>query len=121
MRRHHISFLHAWQGLITAVTTQPNFRVHIILSLLAVSLGIWLKIGASQWALLSFTIATGLAIELLNTAIEFTVDLLTDTYHILAKYAKDTAAAAMLIYALGAVCVAVAIFLPKLILIWPYI
>lgn len=118
MHSHHISFKHAAEGIITALRTQPNFRVHLALSLVAVVAGIVTKISLLEWTIISFTIAGGLTIELINTAIEFTVDLLTDQHHILAKYAKDTAAGAMLIYAIGSVCVAIFVFLPKL---WPYI
>ncbi len=118
MHAHHISFKHAFEGLITALKTQPNFRIHLFFSLGALVLGLLLHISGIQWTIIAFTIAGGLAVELINTAIEFTVDLLTDQYHVLAKYAKDTAAAAMLVYAVGSVAVALLIFLPKL---WPYI
>src|SRR3990170_2993895 len=99
MRRHHISFIHAWEGLVTGFRTQPNFKVHLFFSLLALGLGKVLEISLVEWAVLLFVIASGLAIELINTAIEFTVDLLTQEYHLLAKFAKDTAAGAMLVYA----------------------
>jgi undecaprenol kinase len=118
MHAHHISFKHAAEGIITALKTQPNFRVHLVFSLVAVILGVILKITSGEWSIICFTIASGLAVELINTAIEFTVDLITDQYHILAKYAKDTAAGAMLVYALGSILVALFIFLPK---IWLYI
>ena len=118
MHSHHISFKHALDGIITALTTQPNFRIHLTLSLIAVILGILTKISGQEWAIIALTIAGGLSIELLNTAIEFTVDLLTDQHHLLAKYAKDTAAGAMLVYAIGSLAVGAFIFLPKL---WPYI
>jgi undecaprenol kinase len=118
MHKHHISFKHAIDGLITALITQPNFRIHLILSLIAIILGILTGISGPEWAIITFTIACGLSVELLNTAIEFTVDLLTDQHHLLAKYAKDTAAGAMLIYALGSIVVGAFIFLPKL---WPSI
>jgi undecaprenol kinase len=111
---HHISFLHAWEGIRIAVLTQPNFRVLISLSLLALFLGYRLQITPQEWALILFVIATGLAIELLNTSIEYTVDLMTDEYHLLAKFAKDTAAGAMLVYAVFSVVIAAVIFLPKL-------
>lgn len=118
MHRHHISFKHALEGIITALKTQPNFRIHLILALIAVVLGIITRISKPEWALITLTIVLGLSIELLNTAIEFTVDLLTDQHHILAKYAKDCAAGAMLVYAVGSVLVGGLIFLPKL---WQFI
>ncbi len=117
-RSHSISFRHAWDGLAHAVSTQPNFVIHLFFSLTAVILGIWLHISGLEWIAIALTIAVGLVIELVNTAIESTVDLITRRYHHLAKIAKDTAAAAMLVYAIGAIVVAAIIFLPK---IWLFI
>ena len=112
---HHISFRHAFAGLITAISTQPNCRVHITFSACAVIAGLLLKISILEWVVITVTITVGLVVELINTAIEFTVDLLTQEYRLEAKYAKDTAAAAMLIYSLGSVIIAALIFLPRLI------
>jgi undecaprenol kinase len=117
MKPHHISFRHAWDGINTAFRTQPNFKVHLVLSLIALLLGMLLKISTMEWAIIFFVIACGLAIELINTAIEFTVDLLTQEYHLLAKFAKDTSAGAILIYAFFSVIIAAVIFLPKILAI----
>jgi undecaprenol kinase len=75
--------------------------------------GFYFHITNTEWAVLAFVIATGLAIELLNTSVEYTVDLLTDEYHMLAKFAKDSAAGAMLIYAIFSVIIGLLIFIPK--------
>ena len=88
--------------------------VHLILSSLAVSAGILLRISSVEWLILVWTITTGLVIEIVNTAIEATVDLMTEEYHIMAKIAKDTASAAMLVYSFGALLVAALIFVPKI-------
>lgn len=118
MHSHHISFKHALDGLVTAIKTQPNFRIHLFFSILAIVLGIITKINYTEWSIIVYTIVTGLAIELFNTAIEFCVDLITDQYHQLAKYAKDVSAAAMLVFAFGSLVIGGFIFLPKL---WPFI
>jgi diacylglycerol kinase len=115
MRKHHISFRHACDGLLTAFRTQPNFKIHLTLSTLSIILGLLLDISPIEWAVIFFVIATGLAVELINTAIEFTVDLLTQEYQLLAKFAKDTSAAAMLVYAFFSIVIAAIIFIPKLI------
>lgn len=117
MRKHRISIRHAWDGIKTALHTQPNFQVHLLLSFTSLLLGIILKISPTEWAVVFFVIATGLAIELINTAIEFTVDLLTQEYQLLAKFAKDTSAGAMLVYACFSVIIAAIIFLPKILII----
>jgi len=114
MKRHHISLKHAWDGVITGIRTQPNFRIHLTLSILIIIIGLVFHFNSIEWAIILFTISVGLAIELINTAIEFTVDLLTEQYNLLAKYAKDTAAAAMLIYAFFSILIAFFIIFPKL-------
>ncbi len=115
MKKHHISFKHAWDGILIGFKTQPNFKVHLTLSVLAVILGLVLHLSHLEWVIILMVISAGLAIELINTAIEFTVDLLTQEYQLLAKFAKDTSAAAMLLYALFSVLIAALIFIPKLV------
>jgi len=110
-KRHKISFIYAFEGLWYAITTQPNFIIHTILSLGVITLGLVRKIEGTSWAILFLTIGIGLAVELINTSIESLTDLATSEYHILAKRAKDTASAAMLVYAVFAVVVAAFIFL----------
>lgn len=111
MQRHTISFKHALDGVVTALRTQPNFKVHLSLALIAVVIGFLRHLDFTQWAILSIVIALGLAIELINTAIEFAVDLITEERRLLAQYAKDVSAAAMLVYALGAIIVAIWLFI----------
>ena len=68
-----------------------------------------------EWAILALTIGLVISCELINTAIEAVVDLVTEDYHPLAKVAKDTSAAAVFIFAIVAVIVGIIIFLPKII------
>ncbi|MEB3336184.1 MAG: diacylglycerol kinase family protein [Leptolyngbyaceae bacterium] len=110
-----ISFKFAWNGLSYAFRTQRNFRVHLIVGTLAISLGIFLRLSAVEMAVIGLTIGAVLAMELLNTALESVVDLtVKQTYHELAKIAKDCAAGAVLISALAAVLVAGSLLLPPL-------
>jgi len=118
LRRHTISFYHAFSGLIYALSTQPNFLIHITLSFLVIFAGIFFSISRLEWLVIVSAIIFGLIVELINTAIESAVDLISDRYHLNAKIAKDVAASAMLIYAIGAVIIASIIFVPKL---WPSI
>lgn len=109
------SFRYAWAGVHYAFITQRNFRIHTIIGVLAISLGIFLQIQAMEMAIIGLTIALVLVLELLNTAIESVVDLtVKQTYHELAKIAKDCAAGAVLIAAIAAVLVASLILLPPL-------
>jgi len=114
-----LSFKYAWAGVVYAFTTQRNFRIHTGIGVLAVSLGIFLEIEAMEMSVIVMTCAIVMVLELINTAIESVVDLtVKQSYHELAKIAKDCAAGAVLISALAAVVVAACILLPPL---WQHI
>ena len=111
-----ISFKYAWAGVRYAFATQRNFRIHTIVATLAVSLGFYLRVSAMEMAVITITCAMVMILELINTAIESVVDLtVKQTYHELAKIAKDCAAGAVLLSAIAAVLVASFILLPPLV------
>ncbi len=112
MRRHHISFFHAWNGIIYNFSTQPNFRVHIFFALLAVILGFYFQIEPWQWLIVVFTITLVIVAEMINTALESIVDLVTTEHQENAKIAKDTAAGMVLVTAIMSLIVAILIFAP---------
>jgi diacylglycerol kinase (ATP) len=110
-----VSFKYAWAGITYSFRSQRNFRVHVAIATIAISLGVWLQVSSTQLAIISLTCAMVMVLELLNTAIESVVDLaVKQTYHELAKIAKDCAAGAVLVSALAAVTVAGFILLPPL-------
>lgn len=110
-----VSFKYAWCGISYAFQTQRNFRIHVCVGALAISLSIFLHLKSVEIAVIGLTSGLVLALELLNTAIESIVDLtVKQTYHELAKIAKDCAAAAVLVSALVAVIVAATLLLPPL-------
>jgi diacylglycerol kinase (ATP) len=109
------SFRYAWMGVSYAFLTQRNFRIHVCLGSIAIGFGLLLHASVVELAVIGLTIGLVLAMELLNTAIESVVDLtVKQTYHELAKIAKDCAAAAVLVSAIAAVLVAGCILFPKL-------
>ena len=109
------SFRYAWAGIVYAVKTQRNFRIHLVIGLVALFLGVLLHIKAIEAAVVAVTISAVLVMELMNTALESVVDLTVgQTYHELAKIAKDCAAGAVLISAISALLVAGFIYLPPL-------
>lgn len=114
IRRHTISFKHAIDGLLWAVKSQPNYRIHLTLSFLAVSGGFLLQITYPEFLVVVTLIFVGLAIETINTALEKTSDAISKTFDPDIRLAKDIAAGAMLIFAIGAFIIASSIFLPKL-------
>lgn len=115
LRRHTVSFRNAFAGLWWAVTTQPNFRIHLALATFALFLSWYLGITQIELAIIIFAIVLGLVAEMINTAIESMTDLITKEWHAEAKIAKDVSAGMMLSVSVGAVLVAFAIFGPKLI------
>lgn len=114
LRQHHISFKNAFAGLRWALSTQPNFRVHITLSLLALYLSWYLEASPVEWTVIVFTIVLGLGAEMVNTSLEAMTDLITKEWRKEAKIAKDVAAGMMLLTAFGALAVAGLILGPKL-------
>ncbi len=105
------SFAYAWEGVRYAWQVQRNFRIEVYLGLLALLLALWLGVALTPVLLL---LGLVLSLELLNTALEALTDLASPVYHPLAKRAKDTAAAAVLLASLVAFLVGLYLFLPPL-------
>lgn len=104
------SFHYAFSGIMYAVRTQPNMRVHLVAAALVLLATLMLRIERIYVIAIVLTIVIVLALELVNTAIEAVVDLLTVAHHPLAKTAKDAAAGAVLIATIGAVIVGYLVF-----------
>jgi len=107
-------FINALQGIAASYRSERNLRIHAAMALLAVVLGLWLHISRAEWCWVALCIALVVVAELINTAIEAVVDLVSPHEHPLAKKAKDTAAGAVLVAAGFAVVVGVIVFFPKL-------
>jgi diacylglycerol kinase len=114
LARERRSFGFAFAGLRHAWATQPHLRIHLGIALLALLLAWALALTPPEWAVVLAMITLVLALELLNTAVESTVDLASPDYHPLAKVAKDVTAGAVLVASIGSVLVAVALFVPRL-------
>ncbi len=111
-----LSFKYAWAGISYAFLTQRNFRIHTAMTATAISVGLFLHINAVGMAIVALTCALVMVLELLNTALESVVDLTVgQSYHELAKIAKDCAAGAVMISALAALLVAGFIIAPPLV------
>ncbi|MGP9042427.1 diacylglycerol kinase family protein [Cytobacillus kochii] len=108
------SFYFAFIGVITALKAERNLKIHFVMTVLVIFFGIIFELTKTEWLLISFAIAGMIALELMNTAIERVVDLVTTEQHPLAKQAKDIAAGAVLIYAVLTVIIGLSIFLPKI-------
>jgi len=111
------SFYYAIRGINYAVATGRNMKIHVLATFLAIATGLILGISRLEWAIVVICIFMVLAAETVNSALEKTVDLVTENYHPLAKHAKNMAAGAVLLTAINAVVVGVLIFGHYLIMI----
>lgn len=109
------SFTYPIKGLRYAYNNEQNLAFDVGMALVVCIFGVLFHLNKTEWAILFLTIGLVIACELINTAIEAVVDLVTQEYHPLAKVAKDTSAAAVFIFAIVAVIVGLIIFLPKII------
>ena len=111
-----VSFGYAWAGMAYAFRTQRNFKIHTLVASVALGLAAYLRLPPVEVAVIGLTVGAVMAMELINTAIESVVDLtVQQTYHELAKIAKDCAAGAVLISAIVALVVAASLLLPPLV------
>jgi len=109
------SLRYAAQGLVYALASQRNFRLQVVLGILALILGLWLGLDLLELGVLVLTVAAVLVLELLNTATEAAVDLaIGRQFHPLARIAKDCAAAAVLVAALASILIALLLLSPPL-------
>jgi diacylglycerol kinase (ATP) len=99
------SFEHAYRGLVYAVRTQRNMRIHVIIATLVLVASLLVGVSKLQLAILVLVILLVFITEMFNTALEFAVDLVTKEYHPLAKLAKDVSAGAVLVSSVGAVLI----------------
>jgi undecaprenol kinase len=106
------SFLFAFAGLKTAVVRGRNFRIQILLGFLAIILAAVYKISGFDWLSLILIIASVLILELINTAIESIVDIVSPEIREKARIAKDVSAAAVLVASIAAVFIGAVIFIP---------
>ena len=112
------STLYSIDGLLYAYKDEKSLILHAVLSFLAIFLGFVLKISINQWSVLLIVLGVILTIELLNTAIEAIVDMVTLEYHELAKITKDCGSAATFVASVIGFIIALVIFVPKIILLF---
>jgi diacylglycerol kinase (ATP) len=108
------SINYALEGIVTAIKTERNMRIHIYIAMLVIILCLTFGVTSSELKDLIFAISLVFFAELMNTAIEATVDISTSKYHPLAKKAKDVAAGAVLVVSLNASVIGYIIFSNKI-------
>ena len=108
------TFGYAFEGILTGIRKERNMRIHTAAMILVVFFGTVLGLSATEWCICLVLFGLVMALELVNTAVEAVVDLVTEERKPLAKTAKDTAAGAVLIAAIMAAVIGCIIFLPKI-------
>lgn len=109
-----LPFKYALAGISAAFRQEPNLKIHLFLGLTAVFIGAILGITPPEWLVLILTITLVICLELVNTAIETTIDHLKPEFTPTAKIAKDAAAGAVLFGAAGAVIIGAILFVPRI-------
>ena len=109
------SFQYAWQGIKQAYRGAQNLKIHTFMAILVIIFGFFLKISYLEWLICLLLIGLVIMAEFINTAIEYVVDLASPSVHPLAKAAKDTASAGVLMMAIISAIIGLVIFVPKII------
>ena len=108
------SLSHALRGVDHVVRTQPNARLHLLAAVLVCAAGAYFGLGRAEWLWISVAITLVWSAEAFNTALELLADVLHPARHAGIGRAKDVAAAAVLIAALGAAVIGLLVFVPHL-------
>lgn len=108
------SFKYAINGLCSSFKTERNMKIHVIVMILVIILGILFKINRQEWITCIICFSLVIGGELFNTAIENVVDIIMPEKNDKAKLAKDISAGAVLVLAIGAAIVGLLIFIPKI-------
>ena len=115
IKRFTNSVKNSLNGLVHAYMNEQSLTLHAVITVGVLFSSFYFKISKMQWAILVVVMAIIIIAELLNTAIEAVVDLVTEEYHPLAKIAKDCASAAAFVASLLAAGLYLYVFLPKII------
>lgn len=113
-------FVFAGRGIWFCVRHERNFRFHLVAAAYVLGFAPFFALSRAEWAALLLTIASVIAAEAINTAVEQTIDLLSPDSNPMARAAKDAAAGAVLVCAVMSVCVGVVLFWvpPTLCALW---
>ena len=104
------SFGYAIKGMYIALREQQNMRIHLLAILVVTFAGIYLGLRAIEWGIIALTMGLVISTEMINSAIESLVDLISPEYNEKAGKIKDVAAGAVLVAAIIATVVAIYIF-----------
>lgn len=110
------SFNYAIEGFVYAVTTQRNMRVHFLLGVLVLLLGIYLNLTRVEFVLLCITIAFVFLAEMFNTIVEMTLNIITQQPHPAVRLIKDISAGSVLVASVNSLVTAYMLFVKPIVL-----
>lgn len=108
------SFTYAWEGIKFAFKNDQNLRVHLIIAVIVIILSLIFDVSHFEMGILGIMILLVISAEMVNTAIEQMVDLITKEHREEAKIAKDVSAGMVLLTAIGSIIVGLLIFIPHI-------
>jgi diacylglycerol kinase len=114
IRRLIKSFKYAATGIHYAFRNDQNLTVHLIIATLVMVASIIFKVTPYEMGILGLTMVTVITTEMVNTALEKMVDLITKEHRVEAMIAKDVASGMVLIAAIGAIIIGLLIFIPHI-------
>lgn len=109
------SFKYAFKGIGSSLKSERNMKIHFAMMVLVIIAGIFLNISIWEWITCFILFGLVISLEMVNTAIEIVVDMVSPEYNLKAGHVKDIAAGAVLVNAIAAFIVGLLIFLPKII------
>lgn len=112
------SFRCAIKGILVMISSQHNAWIHAAATVVVAFLGLYFQLARSEWCWIILATISVWTAEALNTAFEFLSDVASPEFHPLAEKAKDVAAGAVLIAAIGSVFIGLIIFGPHVLALW---
>ncbi len=113
IKRTSRKFTNAMKGMVVMVKEEKSLWVHLFATLIVIIMGFAFKISSSEWIAVIFAVALVIGFEIINTAIEYLVDIVSFEYNVKAKKIKDVAAMATLVVTIAAVIIGLIIFGPE--------
>ena len=114
IKKQLLSFRYAFNGLRTLIKEEHNARIHLFIACCVLITGLVFKISKTEWIAVIFCIGLVFSLELINSAIENTADLISKEKNERIKIIKDLSAGAVLIAAIASTAIGLIIFLPKI-------
>lgn len=110
-----LAFKYAFDGIFRTIRNERNIKIHILAVIVVIIMGIVYRINTIEWIICLLLFGLVISSELINSAVEHTVDLCTKEENELAKFAKDAAAGAVLVNAIISIIIACIIWIPKIV------